>query len=48
MFPMKPRFDQLKASGGLADPEETAAAIAKHLFSDNFGKEPCTDRRQIG
>lgn len=48
MFPMKPRFDQLKASGGLADPEETAAAIAKHLFSDNFGKVPCTDRRQIG
>jgi len=46
-FPMRPKFDQLKASGALAKPADAARAIIDHLFSDAFGKEVCTDIRQL-
>ena len=39
-FPMRPKFDELKASGSLASPEDVAQRLCKHLFSDGFGKDP--------
>jgi benzil reductase ((S)-benzoin forming) len=47
LFPMRPRFEELKASGGLTPPDAAAEVIAKHLFSSTFGKEICSDIRQL-
>ncbi len=47
-FPMRPKFDELKASGSLASPEDVAQRLCKHLFSDGFGKDPVADLRSIG
>lgn len=48
LFPMRPRFDQLKASGSLTPPDEAARAIANHLFGPAFGKDICSDIRRLG
>ena len=47
LFPMRPRFEQLKASGGLTSPDDAAKIITQHLFSSAFGKEVCSDVRQL-
>lgn len=46
-FPMRPKFDQLKASGALAKPADAAKRIIDHLFSETFGQQVCTDIRQL-
>ena len=46
-IPMRPKFDQLKASGALTKPADAAKAIITHLFSDRFGKQTSTDLRQL-
>lgn len=46
-FPLRPKFDQLKASGALSRPADAAAAIIRHLLSDRFGEQVCTDIRQL-
>lgn len=45
-FPMRRKFDDLKASGALASPESAAKQLIAHLLSPRFGQEPCTDLRQ--
>jgi benzil reductase ((S)-benzoin forming) len=47
-FPMRPKFDDLKATGGLASPAEVAKRLCNHLFSDAFGQDPVADLRSIG
>lgn len=47
-FPMRPKFDELKASGSLASPQDVAQRLCKHLFSDGFGEDPVADLRSIG
>jgi NAD(P)-dependent dehydrogenase (short-subunit alcohol dehydrogenase family) len=46
-FPMRPKFDALKASGALARPSDSARIIIDHLMAEDFGKEVCTDLRQL-
>jgi benzil reductase ((S)-benzoin forming) len=47
-FPMRPKFDELKATGGLASPADVAQRLCNHLFSDSFGGDPVADLRSIG
>lgn len=47
-FPMRPKFDELKATGGLASPADVAQRLCNHLFSDAFGQDPVADLRSIG
>jgi benzil reductase ((S)-benzoin forming) len=47
-FPMRPKFDKLKADGALSRPEDVAQKLFSHLQSDIFGKQTCTDLRQLG
>ncbi len=47
-FPMRAKFDELKASGGLASPQDVAKRLVAHLFSEGFGREPVADLRSIG
>lgn len=47
-FPMRPKFDKLKAQGALASPQSVAQKLWAHLMSERFGCETCTDLRQIG
>lgn len=46
-FPMRGKFDELKASGALASPESIAAKMTAHLFSSSFGEQSVTDLRQF-
>lgn len=46
-FPMREKFDELKATGSLVAPEVAAEKLLVHLFSESFGSEPCIDSRQI-
>lgn len=46
-FPMREKFDELKATGSLVAPEVAAKTLLVHLFSESFGSEPCLDSRQI-
>ncbi len=47
-FPMRPKFDELKSTGGLASPSDVAQRLCNHLFSDSFGGDPVADLRSIG
>jgi benzil reductase ((S)-benzoin forming) len=47
-FPMRPKFDELKASGGLAKPSDVSQKLCRVLFSDAFGQDPVADLRSIG
>ncbi len=47
-FPMRPKFDELKNTGGLASPADVAQRLCNHLFSDSFGGDPVADLRSIG
>jgi benzil reductase ((S)-benzoin forming) len=46
-FPMRKKFDQLKAEGQLALPADTARALLQFLFSNDFGQAPCLDLRSL-
>jgi benzil reductase ((S)-benzoin forming) len=46
-FPMRKKFDQLKAEGQLALPADTARALLQFLFSTDFGQAPCLDLRSL-
>lgn len=46
-FPLRKKFETLKANGGLATPEACAAGIVGHLLSDNFGEAPVADLREL-
>ena len=46
-FPMLERFEAMKRDGALASPEECAAMITAHVFSDAFGENVATDIRQL-
>lgn len=46
-FPPREKFEALKASGGLASPEDCAAGIVAHLLGDAFGKAPVADLREL-
>jgi benzil reductase ((S)-benzoin forming) len=46
-FPMRSKFDQLKAEGALVAPEDCAQRLLKYLLGPTFGAEPCLDLRQI-
>jgi NAD(P)-dependent dehydrogenase (short-subunit alcohol dehydrogenase family) len=45
-FPMKERFVQLKAQGGLSSPEACAAALVDYLLAPGFGARPVDDLRR--
>ncbi|QNA99384.1 SDR family oxidoreductase [Massilia sp. Se16.2.3] len=44
-FPMKERFVQLKAQGGLNSPEACACALVDYLLAPRFGSKPVDDLR---
>lgn len=46
-FPLREKFDELKATGSLVAPEAAAERLLAYLFSESFGSEPCVDSRQI-
>ncbi|WP_153102349.1 SDR family oxidoreductase [Paraburkholderia hayleyella] len=46
-FPLREKFDELKRSGQLATPEDTAAKLVAYLLSETFGQMPVADIREI-
>ncbi|WP_293228567.1 SDR family NAD(P)-dependent oxidoreductase [Paludibacterium sp.] len=46
-FPLKERFDALKADGALSRPDDAARRILRHLRCDAFGDEPVVDIRNL-
>jgi benzil reductase ((S)-benzoin forming) len=44
-FPMRERFVQLKAEGGLRSPEDAGRAIVDYLLAAKFGQKPVDDLR---
>jgi len=46
-FPMRKKFDQLKAEGALSAPQDCARRLLAYLLGPTFGAEPCLDLRQI-
>lgn len=47
-FPLRGKFEALKANGGLATPADCAAGVVAHLLSDRFGEAPVADLRELG
>ncbi|KUZ42076.1 SDR family oxidoreductase [Burkholderia territorii] len=46
-FPMREKFDQLKASGALSTPEAAARQLIGYALSDAFGSVPTADVREL-
>ena len=46
-FPLRERFDELKRTGGLADPAQCARRLVDHVLGDHFGAEPVEDLRSV-
>ena len=46
-FPMRPKFDDLKAQGALAAPTDVAKRLLTYMLSESFGSEPVADLRSI-
>ncbi|KWF56099.1 SDR family oxidoreductase [Burkholderia pseudomultivorans] len=46
-FPMREKFEQLKASGALATPEAAARQLVGYALSDAFGSAPTADVREL-
>jgi NAD(P)-dependent dehydrogenase (short-subunit alcohol dehydrogenase family) len=46
-FPMRPRFDQLKADNALPTADSVAEKLLRFLDHPDFGQDPCADLRQI-
>lgn len=47
-FPMRGRFESLKAEGQLSSPVDAARQFVEHLLSDSFGTVPVADLRSRG
>jgi benzil reductase ((S)-benzoin forming) len=47
-FPMRERFEELKSSGKLATPDESAAKLIAYALSDVFGAVATADVRELG
>ncbi|HEM7807916.1 SDR family oxidoreductase [Burkholderia multivorans] len=46
-FPMRDKFEQLKASGALSTPEAAARQLIRYALSDAFGATPTADVREL-
>jgi benzil reductase ((S)-benzoin forming) len=46
-FPMRARFEELKSSGKLSTPEESAKKVIDYALSDAFGQVPVADVREL-
>lgn len=46
-FPLRGRFDELKQTGKLATPEDSARQLVDYALSDAFGSSPVTDVREL-
>ncbi|RQS67658.1 short chain dehydrogenase [Burkholderia sp. Bp8963] len=46
-FPLRDKFDQLKASGALATPDAAARQLIDYALSDAFGAVPTADVREL-
>jgi NAD(P)-dependent dehydrogenase (short-subunit alcohol dehydrogenase family) len=46
-FPLRGKFESLKANGGLSAPADCAAGIVRFLLSDDFGTSPVADLREL-
>ena len=47
-FPLRDRFAEMQASGGLIAPDECAMHLVDFLLDENFGSEPVADLRDLG
>lgn len=47
-FPSRERFEQLKSSGALTTPDDAARQLVDYALSDDFGKAPTADLRDLG
>lgn len=46
-FPLRERFEALKRNGDLTSPEECAQRLVDYLLSDQFGRDPVADLREL-
>jgi NAD(P)-dependent dehydrogenase (short-subunit alcohol dehydrogenase family) len=46
-FPLRDRFAQMQASGGLVAPAECAMHLVDFLLDQDFGREPVADLREL-
>ena len=46
-FPLRDRFAELQASGGLIAPAECAMHLVDFLLDEDFGREPVADLREL-
>ena len=47
-FPLRDRFAEMQASGGLVAPGECAMHLVDFLLGEDFGREPVADLRDLG
>ncbi|HRM71212.1 MAG TPA: SDR family oxidoreductase [Thauera phenylacetica] len=47
-FPLRDRFAEMQASGGLVAPDECAMHLVDFLLDEDFGREPVADLRDLG
>ena len=47
-FPLRDRFAEMQASGGLVAPGECAMHLVDFLLDEDFGREPVADLRDLG
>lgn len=46
-FPMRSKFEKLKAEGLLSSPDSVAKDLMRHVLGSQFGQQTCTDLRQL-
>ena len=46
-FPLRDRFAEMQASGGLIAPAECAMHLVDFLLDEDFGREPVADLREL-
>jgi predicted urease superfamily metal-dependent hydrolase len=46
-FPMRSKFDDLKAQGALLPPQDVAERLLTYMVSEAFGSDPAADLRSI-
>lgn len=47
-FPLRDRFAEMQASGGLVAPAECAMHLVDFVLDEDFGREPVADLRDLG
>ena len=47
-FPLRDRFAEMQASGGLVAPAECAMHLVDFLLDEDFGREAVADLRDLG